>query len=78
MTTAPAALTPFRKWAITFSVMGAVVAMLLRSLPTGAPGNWAVAAFSAVALVGLGLWFVVPTTAPWLQFAAWFRALPLT
>lgn len=64
--------------AITFSVTGALVLWLLRSLPATAEGYWAVAAFSALALAGLALWFVVPSAAPWLQFAAWFRGLPLT
>ena len=64
--------------AITFSVMGGLVVLLLRSLPVTAPGYGAVATFAGVALAGLALWFVVPPTAPWLQFATWFRGLPLT
>ena len=64
--------------AITFSVMGVLVVLLLRSLPATAPGYAAVATFAGVALAGLALWFVVPPTVPWLQFATWFRGLPLT
>jgi uncharacterized membrane protein YozB (DUF420 family) len=64
--------------AITFSVTGALVLALLRSLPARAPGYWSVATFAGVVVTGFALWFVVPPTAPWLQFAAWFRGLPLT
>lgn len=64
--------------AITFAVMGVLVLGLLGSLPARTAGYWAVATFSAVALTGLALWFVVPPTAVWLQFATWFRGMPLT
>lgn len=57
--------------------LAALLAMLV-SLPTRSPGRPAFLYFCAgVAAVLLGFFFI-PTTAPWLSFATWFRELPLT
>jgi hypothetical protein len=61
-----------------FGLSLAVLLAMLLSLPHQSPGRSAFSSFAAgVAAVLLGF-FVIPNTAPWLSFAAWFRGLPLT
>ena len=61
-----------------FSLVALALALMARSLPERAPGRASFIAFVAGALVALAGFFVVPDTEPWLAFAAWFRALPMS
>lgn len=54
-----------------------VVALLARSLPQGSPGRRSVAGYGvAVGAILLGF-YLVPHTAPWLGFVAWFRGVSI-
>lgn len=61
-----------------FALSLAVVVAMLVSLPEASPGRRSFRYFSVgVAAILLGF-FVIPHTGPWLSFAGWFRALPIT
>jgi hypothetical protein len=64
--------------AVTFSILSAILLLMFRSLPQGAPGRRAFAGFVAFAVAAQLLWFVLPQTKAWLAFATWFRSIPLT
>lgn len=69
---------PLLYQAITFSLVAAILIAMLRALPDGTAGRAAYRAYVALAVAMQLLWFVLPPTAAWLAFAAWFKALPLT
>jgi hypothetical protein len=64
--------------ATSFAVVAAALLVMLVSLPSNSRGRPAFQAFTAAALVMLGLLFVVPGTEAWRNFAYWFRGLPLS
>lgn len=63
---------------ITFTLIAAVMACLVKTLPRQAPGRTAYRNYCLGAAVVLSLFFVIPYTGAWLAFVNWFRALPLT
>ena len=63
---------------ITFTLIAAVMAYLVNSLPPQAPGRTWYRNFCLGAAAILALFFAVPYTSAWLAFVNWFRSLPLT
>lgn len=63
---------------ITFALEAAILAALALSLARGSAARRIFGAFAAAYLSVLGLWFTVPRTALWHDFAGWFRQLQLT
>lgn len=63
---------------ITFTLELALLAVLLRTLPSGSPQRALFGRFAALYAAVLLAWFALPRTAGWVAFAAWFRGLPLT
>ena len=64
--------------AITFGLDALVIIGLVLTLPAAARAGAAFAAFAAVDLTVLALWFWLPHLPPWTAIASWFRRLPLT
>ena len=63
---------------ITFTLIAAVMAYLVNSLPRAAPGRIVYRNYCLGAAVVLALFFAVPYIGAWLVFVDWYRALPLT
>jgi hypothetical protein len=63
---------------ITFTLIAAVMAYLVNSLPQQAPGRTWYRNYCLGAAAILALFFAVPYTGAWLAFVNWFRSLPLT
>ena len=61
-----------------FTVITAVLVVLLRTLPPSSPGRGSFRVFSLAVIGVLLLYFVPPYSGTWLQFLQWFRELPLT
>lgn len=63
---------------LTYTLTAAVMFLLVKSLPSSAPGrNW-FRNYCIAAVAGFALYFAVPYTDAWLSFVNWFRVLPLT
>lgn len=63
---------------ITFALIAIAMVFLVRSLPPSAKGrNW-YRNYCLGSMSVLALFFVVPYTGAWLDFAQWFRDIPLT
>ena len=63
---------------ITFTLIAAVMAYLVKSLPQQAPGRIWYRNYCLGTTAVLALYFAVPYTGAWLAFANWFRSFPLT
>lgn len=63
---------------ITFTLIAAIMVLLVKSLPMHAPGRAWYRNYCLGTVTVLALFFSVPYTAAWLAFVNWFRALPLT
>jgi hypothetical protein len=63
---------------ITFTLIAAIMAVLVKSLPLQTPGRIWYRNYCIGTVAVLALFFPVPYTAAWLAFANWFRVLPLT
>ena len=61
-----------------FTVITAVLVVLLRTLPPSSPGRGSFRVFSLAVIGVLLLYFATPYSGTWLRFLQWFRALPLT
>jgi hypothetical protein len=55
-----------------------LILALAAPLPRASTDRRVFGAFAAGFVAVLGLWFVVPHTTPWREFAQWFRTLTLT
>ena len=64
--------------AVTFTLIAAVMILLVSSLPPQTPGRTWYRNYCLVTVATLALFFAVPHTGPWLAFVNWFRVLPLT
>jgi hypothetical protein len=64
--------------AITFTLVAAIMAVLVKSLPLHTPGRTCYRNYCLGTVTVLTLFFPVPYTAAWLAFVNWFRVLPLT
>lgn len=63
---------------ISFALIGAAMAFLVRSLPPQVPGRSWFRNYCIGAATVLALFFAVPFAGAWLAFVNWFRVLPLT
>jgi hypothetical protein len=64
--------------AITFTAIGGALLVMLHSLPPATAGLPAFRCYTIGAIGALLLFFVAPYSAAWVEFASWFRSLPLT
>ncbi|MEO7246130.1 MAG: hypothetical protein ABIX12_13415 [Rubrivivax sp.] len=63
---------------ITFTLIAAVMAYLVKSLPPQAPGRMGYRNYCLATVSILALYFAVPYTGAWVSFVQWFRASSLT
>ena len=63
---------------VPFGLEIAIVIWLARTIAPNLPSRRAFSFFAIFYSLVLLLWFIVPTSRPWLTFATWFRQLPLT
>ena len=63
---------------ITFTLIAAVMALLVKSLKPQVPGRTCYRNYCIGTIATLALYFAVPYTGAWLAFVNWFRLLPLT
>ena len=63
---------------ITFTLIAAVMAFLVASLPPQVSGRSWYRNYCLGSMATLALFFAVPSTGAWLAFVNWFRVLPLT
>ncbi len=63
---------------VPFGIEIVIVLWLARTISQDIPWRRAFSYFAIFYSLVLVSWFFVPTTQPWLTFAAWFRDLPLT
>ncbi|MFN0041470.1 MAG: hypothetical protein ACKVP2_18315 [Burkholderiales bacterium] len=61
-----------------FGIEIAIVIDLARTIAPNLPSRRVFSVFAIFYASVLLLWFIAPTSGPWLAFAAWFRQLPLT
>jgi hypothetical protein len=63
---------------ITFAATDLLIVALVASLPASAAGRPALTAYLIVVVASQALWFTFARSDAWIEFAAWFRGLPLT
>jgi len=61
-----------------FGLTIAVLVAMVLSMPAGATARQPMQYFAVIFAAVLVGFFFIPGTAPWLSFAAWFRAQPIT